>query len=125
MGIFEYKQLDYLIKLYEGKMNITDKDALDEYKRLCGEYGNSVIEKLGVNRDSTPEEMLDIASKRKREWNARYQITYYKSHDTAELYHMLSSSYSLLSRDIQDIVHKIKEATSIIQMSKSFLYGGK
>ena len=125
MGIFEYKQLDYLNKIYKGNMKITDNSALEEYKRICGEYGNSVVDKLGVDCNITPEELLSLAINKGEEWNAKYQITYYKSRDNAELYHMLSSSYDLLSKDIKEITAKVEEATAVIDMAKIFMYGKK
>ena len=123
MSIFEYKQLNFLSKIYDNCMNITDNAAIEEYKRVCGEYGTSVIEKLNLQGKPSYEELESISCKRCRDWNAKYQMSYYKSKDTAELYHMISDSYDILTKDIKKLKQEEKEARRIIKMAEEFFYG--
>ena len=123
MGIFEYKQLDFLSKIYANKMNITDKAAVDEYKRICGEYGASVVDKLNLSGKPAIHQMETISQTRSNEWNAKYQLAYFKSKDNAELYRMLSSSYDMLSKDIKSLSEKEKEARNILKLVEDFFYG--
>ena len=123
MSIFEYKQLDYLTKIYENKMSISDQSAIEEYKRVCGEYGASVVSKLGLSGEPSIASMSSLSNKKSREWNAKYHLSYYKSKDAAELYHMLSSSYDMLSRDIDEVGKKAEEANKVLKMVNSFFYG--
>lgn len=123
MGIFEYKQLDFLSNIYESQMNNVDKNAIEEYKRVCGEYGASVVDKLNLSGKPDISEMEVVSSKRCKDWNAKYQLSYFKSKESAELYHMLSSSYDMLAKDIRDIGEKEKEARKIINLAEEFFYG--
>lgn len=123
MGIFEYKQLDFLSKIYGNQMNNVDKSAIEEYKRVCGEYGTSVVNKLNLMGKPDIGELEFASIKRSKDWNAKYQLSYYKSKESAELYHMLSASYDMLAKDIREIGEKEKEARRIINMAEDFFYG--
>lgn len=123
LSIFEYKQIDFLTKLYDKTMNIDDPVAIEEYKRVCGEYGASVVSKLGIEGKPSVEKMLEISSNRNRQWNAKYHQAYHISRDKAELYHMLSSSYDMMSKDIVELSKKAIEAEKIINMTNTFFYG--
>lgn len=123
MGIFEYKQLDFLSKIYANKMNITDKVAVEEYKRICGEYGTSVVDKLNLSGKPAFHQMETISQTRCNEWNAKYQLAYFKSKDNAELYRMLSTSYDMLSKDIKSLSEKEREARNILKLVEDFFYG--
>ena len=122
MNIFEYKQLDFLSKIYDNSMNITDNIAIEEYKRVCGEYGSSVVEKLNLSGKPDIEEMESISSQRCKDWNAKYQLFYYKK-ETAELYRMLSASYDMLARDIKILGEKEREAKKVLKLTEEFFYG--
>lgn len=123
MGIFEYKQLDFLSKIYDNQMNNIDKVAIEEYKRVCGEYGASVVDKLNLSGKPDIDELETISIKRSKDWNAKYHLSFHKSRESAELYHMLFSSYDMLAKDIRDIGEKEKEAKKIINLAEDFLYG--
>lgn len=123
MGIFEYRQLDFLNKIYEHEIKVTDECAIEEYKRVCGEYGASVVEKLNVSNGTSAADLEKIAAERSRECNARYQMEYYKSRENSELFRMLASSYDHLAKDIHEIDVKTREAEKLIKMYNSFLYG--
>ena len=123
MDIFEYKQLDFLTKIYENKMNVIDPSAVEEYKRVCGEYGASVVSKLGLSGEPSFDEMAALSDKKRQEWNTKYHYSYYSSPGTAELYRMLSSSYDMLAKDIDEVGKKAEEAAKVLKMANSFFYG--
>lgn len=123
MTIFEYKQLDFLTRIYNQEMRITDQQALDEYKVVCGESGASVVQKLGMTGEHTVAEMIDAADKRAGEYNVEYLCSSHTAPDDAALYRMLSDSYAMLAGDIRAVSEKMAEAEKTIVMSNSFLYG--
>lgn len=123
MGIFEYKQLDYLSKLYEGTMNITDKNVAEEYKRVCGEYGNSVVCRLNMSKEDTIASMCDEARKRAQAANIKATMNQMRAPQDAELYKMLSLSYGNLAKRIEKMQQDRDEAEKIISITDNFFYG--
>lgn len=123
MKIFEYKQLDYLKRIYENGMNINNEIALEEYKRVCGENGASAVDKLGMTGQPPVDAMMALAQKRSAEWNYEYQCTYYRSLTDSELYKMLALSYEMLHKDIKEVYEKMSNAEKVISTAKTFLYG--
>jgi len=123
MSIFEYKQLDYLSKLYEGTMNITDKSVVDEYKRVCGEYGNSVVSRMNMSKEDTIASMCEEARKRAKSANRKATMNQMRAPQDAELYKMLSLSYSNLASRIEDMRKERERAETIINITNDFFYG--
>lgn len=123
MSIFEYKQLDYLSKLYEGTMNITDKNAIEEYKRVCGEYGNSVVCRLNMSKDDSIVTMCEESKKRAQSANRKATMNQMRAPQDAELYKMLSLSYGILASRIEEMRQKRDEAEKIISITNDFFYG--
>lgn len=123
MGIFEYKQLDYLSKLYEGTMNIIDKNAVEEYKRVCGEYGNSVVSRLNMSKDDSIVTMCEESKKRAQSANRKATMNQMRAPQDAELYKMLSLSYDNLATRIEEMRQKRDEAEKIISITNDFFYG--
>lgn len=123
MGIFEYKQLDYLSKLYEGTMNITDKSVAEEYKCVCGEYGNSVVCRLNMSKEDTIASMCDEARKRAQSANIKATMNQMRAPQDAELYKMLSLSYGNLAKRIEKMQQDRDEAEKIISITDNFFYG--
>lgn len=123
MDIFEYKQLDFLSQIYGNEMKLTDTSAVEEYKRVCGEYGSAVVDKLNLQGKPDLQEMAEIAATKFNEWNAKYQLEYFRSKDTAELYRMLSSSYDILSKDIRNLYEKEIEARKTLKLVEEYIYG--
>lgn len=123
IGVFEYKQLDFLSKIYEGNMNITDKSAIEEYKRVCGEYGDSVISRLNMSRNDPITKMGEEASKRAQTANRKATMNQMHAPHDAELYRMLSLSYANLSQRITEMQQKREEAEKVICITNDFFYG--
>ena len=123
MGIFEYKQLDYLSKLYEGTMNITDKSVAEEYKRVCGEYGNSVVCRMNMSKEDTIASMCDEARKRAQSANIKATLNQMGAPQDAELYKMLSLSYSNLAKRMEEVRQKREEAEKYISFTNDYFYG--
>lgn len=123
MSNFEYKQLDYLSKLYEGTMNITDTKALEEYKRVCGEYGSSVVSRLNMNKDDSIADMCEEAKKRAKSANRKVTMSQMGAPQNAELYKMLSLSYGSLASQIETEWKKREDAEKAIRLINEFFYG--
>jgi hypothetical protein len=123
MGVFEYKQLDFLSKIYERSMNITDNNAIEEYKRVCGEYGNSVVSRLNINKNESISIMAEEAAKRAQIANKKATMNQMRAPQDAELYKMLSLSYANLSKRIFEMQQQREEAEKIIKITNEFIYG--
>lgn len=123
MGIFEYKQLDYLSKLYEGTMDIKDKNAVEEYKRVCGEFGSSVVSRLNLSKNESIATMCDEARKRARSTNIKATMNQMLAPQDAELYKMLSLSYGNLSNQIEKKKQEKDDAEKAIRIINDFFYG--
>lgn len=123
MGIFEYKQLDYLSKLYEGTMDIEDKNAVEEYKRVCGEYGNSVVSRMNMSKSDSIAAICAEARKRAESTNTKATMNQMGSPEDAELYRMLSLSYGNLANQIEEKRKEKDEAEKAIRIINDFFYG--
>ena len=123
MGIFEYEQLDYLSKLYEGTMNIKDQQAVEEYKRVCGEYGNSVVRRMNMSKDESIDAMCDEAKKRAQLASKKATMMRMSKPHDSDLYRMISRSYSHLAQRIDEMRVKKDDAEKIIKITNEFFYG--
>lgn len=123
MGIFEYKQLDFLTKVYDNEMMIKDNAALEEFKRVCGEYDDSAAGRLGLSGNPSSSEMISLATRKSEDWNYEYQCSYHRSADDSLLYQILSQSYALLGEDIAAASERMAEAEKTIRISRYFMYG--
>ena len=123
MSIHEYKEWKYLMLIYEGKFKNVKEEMIEEYKTVCGEYGNAVINKLGLDNSSTIEDMMEKANVRSSYWSQQYNIARIRNPKEAELCKVMSESYSILSKRIHEMSEKEKEAKRIINEVENFLYG--
>lgn len=123
MSIHEYKEWNYLMHIYEGKYKNVKEDMIEEYKTVCGEYGNAAVKKLGMDSSSTIEEMKTKANARSSYWSQQYNITRIRNPKESELCKVMSESYSILSKRINEMSEKEKEARRIINEVETFLYG--
>ena len=96
---------------------------IEEYKTVCGEYGNAAVKKLGMDTSSTIEEMKIKANDRSSYWSQQYNITRIRNPKESELCKVMSESYSILSKRIHEMAEKEKEAKRVINEVETFLYG--
>ena len=123
MSIHEYKEWKYLMQIYEGKFKHLNSDMIEEYKTICGEYGNAVVKKLNMDSSATTEDMLIKASSRSSYWSQQYSISRIRNPKESELCKVMTESYSTLNKRILEMAEKEKEANRIINEVKTFLYG--
>lgn len=123
MSIHEYKEWKYLMLIYEGKFKNVKEEMIEEYKTVCGEYGNAAINKLGLDNSSTIEDMREKANVRSSYWSQQYNIARIRNPKEAELCKVMSESYSILGKRILEMAEKDKEAKRIISEVEKFLYG--
>ncbi len=123
MRIHEYAEWHYLAKIYNGDFNHLEKEMVEEYKTICGENGNSVINKLSLDSKCTIEDMRAKASERASYWNIQYNVARIRMPKDAELCKVMSESYKILGQRIDEMAQKEKEANEIINMAHAFFYG--
>lgn len=119
----EYKELEYLSKLYDGDTSHLDKNALEEYKALCGEYGYSVLHRLQLPLGSDYNTMLEKAKQRAIYANRQQLLYRTQSPANAELYSMMSLSYNILIERIKDMYQRKQRAEQDLVIAQSFFYG--
>lgn len=93
---------------------------VEEYKVICGENGNSVIDKLSLDPKCTVEDMRAKASERASYWNIQYNVARIRKPKDAELCKVMSESYKVLGQRIDEMAQKEKEANEIINMAHAF-----
>ena len=124
MGIFEYRQLDFLSKIYEKTMDIKDEKANEEYKRVCGEYGNSVVNRMELPNNYPISNMVQESKNRALIANKKAALNKMKSPQDAELYKMIALSYEHLGERIAEMQQKKADAEEVIRITHNFFYGG-
>lgn len=124
-NIKEYNELDYLSQLYNGLANELNTDAVEEFKRVCGEgeEGNSVVRRLGLNDNETIENIRETIAKRMAEANRKANLKMLSSPRNAELYLMLVQSYQQLNDRVNEMVQRKEEAERTLRVAKDFFYG--
>jgi hypothetical protein len=72
--VLEHKEYELLYKIYNEDMSKLDMDEemAAEFKRICGEYGNSAPERLGFDtkEDWDVDDLLNYAQSREEYWRA-------------------------------------------------------
>lgn len=123
MSIHEYKEWYYLMKIYNGEYEKSDNTMIEEYKTICGEYGNAVIDKLDLPPACSIEDMQNKANSRTKHWNTQYNIARIRNPKDAELCRVMSEAYNVLGQRITEMAEKGNEAKRIIEMVNNFFYG--
>ena len=111
------------MQIYEGKFKNIDNDMIEEFKTVCGEYGNAAVKKLNMDSSATIEEMQIKANSRSSYWSQQYSITRIRNPKESELCKVMSESYSTLNKRIIEMAEKEKEAKKIMNEVETFFYG--
>lgn len=126
LGLHEYKELDLLNGIYAGESaNMDDATAIEEFKRVSEEYGGSLMDKLNKGIEHPIEEMLSYAENRATHWRKLYIICKTRKPKNAELYNVLSESYKILVRRVQDMIEEKRAAETKLKLIKQYIYGNK
>lgn len=124
-NIKEYKELDYLSQLYNGHANELDAEAVEEFKRVCGESeeGNSVVRRLGLNDNASIGDIRETIANRLADANRKANLKMLSSPKNAELYLMLVQSYQQLNDRVNEMIRRQEEAEKTIRVAKDFFHG--
>lgn len=124
-NIKEYKELEYLTKLYNGLAAELEPTAVEEFKRVCGECkdGDSVVKRLGLEDGVSIDCIRTTIAKRMAEANHKANIKMLSSPKNAELYLMLAQSYQQLNNRVNEMIQIQEEAERSLRVANSFFYG--
>lgn len=110
--VHEHKEYDLLYKLYNDEIIISDSDKR-EFFSLCGEYGSSALERLGLTSVSTAQDLIDKSLEREKYW--RKQVALEPDPEEREWMNIILTSYSRLR-------HKLQLMKYQYEQSKAFLF---
>lgn len=105
-------------------MDIKDEKANEEYKRVCGEYGNSVVNRMELPNNYPISNMVQESKNRALIANKKAALNKMKSPQDAELYKMIALSYEHLGERIAEMQQKKADAEEVIRITHNFFYGG-
>lgn len=119
LSLTEYTQWDYLSKIYSGEILIED-EIVDEFKRLCGEQGHSLWERLGLSNVSNLTEISEHINKRALYWQREYNLFSIIDPQRAGLYWVMIKSYNHLLEQIELILSEAKAAIVVVNQAEAF-----
>lgn len=120
LSLTEYSQWEYLSKIYNGNLSVDEK-TIEEFKKICGEYGNSLTERIDY-----VDEMNLISIKKYLKDKALYWQRYYNMYsvidpEVAGLYKVMIKTYSDLYKRLDKTISLAKEANETIKKAQLFL----
>ena len=124
LSIHEFQEWRYLSEIYENQ-NSYDETEINEFMALCGEFGNSVIERLQLPSEASVNEMIEKVKNRALYWRKRYNIYSDIEPHKAAFYKVMSSSYNILQQRIEDTYMEMKSAENTLNNARMFFLGGK
>ena len=110
--VHEHKEYNLLCKLYNGDI-ILSKNDRQEFLSLCGEYGESAMERLRMSSTSTTQDLIDKAHEREKYW--RKMVALEPDPEEKEWMNIILISYSRLCQKIQLMKYQYEQ-------SKAFLF---
>lgn len=111
----EFQKVDFLIEMYEGKLEL-DTEVYEEFRRVCGEYGPSCLNRVGLPEGTTVDQMEEKVMERLEYWIGSYNSVGMLFPSKARFMKLLINSYQLLLNDIRIAKCKLDSASR-------FLYG--
>lgn len=122
-SIREYELWNILSKIYEGKINISDSDAIKDLKDIAGENGTSASNKLGLSTPLPIDEMITMARAKSKQWASKYTLAKMRNkRDLAEIYRVMSSAFGELEVEIISAQEEIQKAEWILRHNNEYLY---
>lgn len=104
---------------------IHKRTMTDELKMLRGDYGDSVVNKLGLEDNASIEDMLAKVDERLTAWNDLYSIARLRNPKDAEACKILTDAYRSLKKGIGEMAQKHKEAVKALYEVQEYFYGKK
>ena len=122
-SVREYELWDILSRIYEGRILVSDNEAIADLKNIAGENGTSASHKLGLSTVVPVESMLNLAESKSRHWAAKYTLAKMRNKkEIGNLYRLLSLAYSELADEIILCRNEITKAEKTIFENKEFLF---
>ena len=109
--VHEHKEYEFLNQLYNEEREIGDEEK-QEFLALCGEYGNSAIERLGMASITSPQELIEKALERERYW--RKQVALEPDPEEREWMKVIMTSYQRLRLKLQTMKYQYEQAKAFL-----------
>lgn len=120
--LHDLKEMDLLNKIYEGRLTI-EPSFMNELKTVCGEVGDDVCSRLGVSDQMPVEDLMDISNERCLKWTRKYNALKRISEQKAYPYGVVSKSYALISKRLEEQFSEYKNAIRTISIFNRYVYG--
>jgi len=109
--VHEHAEYEMLNDIYEGRLDL-DEDDKEEFLHLCGEYGNSAPEKLGMAAGSSIESLLQKALERELYW--RKAVALEPDPEEREWMNVILKSTARLRRQITEMKYHYASARAFL-----------
>lgn len=123
MSIHEFEEWDNLSKIYNGELTSQIPQALEEYKRVCGENGSSLWERLNIPPDTSKTAMRQAIDSRIQYWTRKYNIERQRNPKEIKIYKMMLRSYRALLERTDKTIKDEEAAIHTMTIAKHFFYG--
>lgn len=121
----EYNELECLCKIYDGDFQNVNRETLEEYKTLCGEYGYGVWQRLHLPSNASYELLIETAQKGAINANRKANLLRMISPADAELCNMMALSYNILQERIKEMRQRQLHAEHELKIANSFFEGDR
>jgi len=118
----DIKEISLLMSIYEGKFKVADS-FFDELKRVCGEQGYGIIDRLEASTDTPVSQLVSIAKEKYAYWERKYNSIRYLSEPKAYPYEVLAKSYLLIAERLITQQKAYKQALQTIGIYNRYIYG--
>ena len=122
--LHDIKEMDLLNRIYEGRLTI-DPSFLYEIKAVCGEGGDDICSRLGVQDTLPIDDLIAISNERSLKWKRKYIALKRISEQMAYPYGVVSKSYALISNRLEKQLLEYKKAVRTISIFNRYVYGRK
>lgn len=109
--VHEHLEYGLLNRIYNGQIEL-DEDVKDEIFHLCGEFGNSALERLNMPKGTPVDELKQYAFERERFW--RKEIALEPDPDEREWMTVMLKSYSIVRRQIEEMNYQFNRAKAFL-----------
>lgn len=123
LSLHDYKELNMLAKIYEGSYSTNDTEIIDEFKRVSGEYGYSIIDKLDGSINDSIDELQAKATLNMLKWHRNYNLCIKRDRNKSLLCKILYESYKVLSDRIDEMINEREQAIKKVNLINQFFYG--
>ncbi len=109
--VHEHVEYGLLNRIYNGQLDLDD-DVKEEFFHLCGEFGNSALERLNKPMGSSVDDLKQYALEKERFW--RKEIALEPDPDEREWMTVMLKSYSILRLQIEEMNYQFNQAKAFL-----------